>query len=227
MKISKSKIFILVFVIILILLFYFTDLHEQLEFQSVQKNLAHLKSSYRDNPMKTLSLFAGIYILLTSLSIPGSIVLTLLAGAIFGVIPGTLIVTLSGTIGATIALFLSRYLFRDAVLRHFRNKYNALDSKLKKNGNLYLFTLRLLPASPFVVINLLMGLTSIRAWPFFWITFCGMLPGGLVYVYAGRRIADINSPNEILSWPIILILAFLGIVPLLIKYSSDLNRGSI
>ena len=207
--------------VIVIFLFYFTDLNKQLEFQTIKENLDGVIESYQTKPFKTLALFVGLYILLTSLSIPGSIVLTLLSGAIFGVVYGTLIVTLSGTIGATIAFFMSRYLFRDAVLGRFAEKYKVMDKKFKEHGKGYLFSLRLLPASPFVVINLLMGLTSIKTWTYFWVTFTGMLPGGLIYVYAGRKISEINSPGDILTWPLILLLTALGILPLGFKYASQ------
>jgi uncharacterized membrane protein YdjX (TVP38/TMEM64 family) len=229
-KISKTKIILLSLLLMAIFLFYFTDLNNQLEFQTIKENLGSLKNSYAERPVKTLALFVGLYVLLTSLSIPGSIVLTLLSGAIFGVVYGTFIVTLSGTVGATIAFFLSRYLFRDAVLGRFEKRYQTLDKKFCKHGKGYLFSLRLLPASPFVVINLLMGLTSINPWTYFWITFTGMLPGGMVYVYAGHRISEINSPNEILSWPIILLLTGLGLLPLLFKYvlkALNKSKGSL
>ena len=204
--------------------FYFTDLNKQLEFQTIKDNLDSLIESYKVHPVKTFSLFVGSYILLTSLSIPGSFVLTLLSGAIFGVTYGTLIVTLSGTIGATVAFLMSRYLFRDAVLNRFSERFKVMDKKFRKNGKGYLFSLRLLPASPFVVINLLMGLTSIKTWTYFWVTFTGMLPGGLIYVYAGRKISEINSPNEILTWPLILLLTGLGVLPWVVKFFSQLMQ---
>lgn len=161
-----------------------------------------------------VGLFLGVYIFLTSLSIPGAIVLTLLAGAIFGVGNGTLLVSVASTAGASIAFLMSRYLFRESMMKKFERKLRKINRKLEQNGNLYLFTLRLIPVSPYVVVNILMGLTSVRLWTFIWITFLGMLPGNMIYVFAGRKIADIRSASEILTWPIILSLTLIGILPL-------------
>jgi uncharacterized membrane protein YdjX (TVP38/TMEM64 family) len=103
------------------------------------------------------------------------------------------------------------------MMKKFHHTFISINEKFKESGSTYLFTLRLIPVSPFVVINILMGLTSIRLWSFIWITFVAMVPGNLVYVYAGRKIAEINSPSEILTWPIILSLTFIGLLPFVFR----------
>lgn len=199
------------------ILFYATGTYEQLDLAHIQNNLDKIRAFYHTNPISMILIFMSAYIAITAMSIPGAIVLTLLSGAVFGVWKGTILVSLASTIGATIAFLMSRYLFKESMMNRFRNKMGVINRKLKEGGNHYLFTLRLIPVSPFVVINLMMGLTHVSTWNFIWITFVGMFPGNLVYVYAGRKIAEIRSPSEILTWPIILILTFLGILPLILK----------
>jgi uncharacterized membrane protein YdjX (TVP38/TMEM64 family) len=215
---SKTKITFFFVILLVIAGFYFFDADKFLSLENVQTNIERIKILFEESPFFVISLFSGIYILMTSFSIPGSIVLTLLSGSIFGVLRGALLVTLCGAIGASLAFLMSRYIFRDTVLNHFKEKFEKLNKKLNDDGISYLLTMRLIPVSPFVIINLLMGVTTIRLWTFAWTTFVGMLPGAFIYVYAGRKIAQISSPSEILTWPIIIVLSLLGLMPLIIKW---------
>lgn len=199
------------------MLFYATGTYKYLELSNIQRNLEYIRIFNQTNPVLMVSFFMMAYISITALSIPGAIVLTLLSGAIFGVETGTILVSLASTIGATIAFLMSRYLFQESMMKKFHHTFISINEKFKESGSTYLFTLRLIPVSPFVVINILMGLTSIRLWSFIWITFVAMVPGNLVYVYAGRKIAEINSPSEILTWPIILSLTFIGLLPFVFR----------
>ncbi len=218
MKINKSKLFLFIVIISLIGIFYISGAYRYLDFKSIQSNLEWIKNYQENYPYRTFLIFVAADILLTSLSIPGSIVLTLLAGAIFGVIPGTLIISIATCFGATFAFIISRYLFKDLLMKHFRTKFEGIDRKFRKSGKTYLFSIRLVPVSPFVVINILMALTSIRLWTYIWITFVGMMPGTFVYVYAGRKIASIQNPAEILTPPLLITLTILGILPLFFKW---------
>jgi uncharacterized membrane protein YdjX (TVP38/TMEM64 family) len=214
---EKSKLFLLILIIILIGTFYFSGFYEYLKFETIKNNLEKIQD-YRDaHPYVSFFIFMGCYILITSLSIPGAIVLTVLAGAIFGVWAGTLFVGLASSIGALIAFLMSRYLFRDFVMKHFSERFRKINSKFKEDGISYLFTLRLIPVSPYVVINLLMGLTDINVWSYFWITFVAMLPGTFLYVYAGLKLSEMQSPSEILTWPIVILLTLLGVLPYVFK----------
>ena len=214
---KKIKLVFVIIFVVAVILFYATGTHEQLDLSHIQKNLDSIRTFHQKNPYTMMLLFMSAYIAITAMSIPGAIVLTLLSGAVFGVWKGTLLVSLASTIGATIAFLMSRYLFRESMLKKFENQMVTINRKIKENGNHYLFTMRLIPISPFVVINLMMGLTHVSTWSFIWITFVGMFPGNLVYVYAGRKIAQIKTPSEILTWPIILTLTLLGVLPLILK----------
>lgn len=218
MKKNKSKLILFTLVLIVIIGFYYSGASEYLDFHTIQMNLEKIKDYRELHPYRTLAGFVAAYVLITALSIPGAIVLTLLAGAIFGVVSGTIIVSVASCAGATIAFIMSRYFFKDLVMKYFREKFNKIDEKFREHGKTYLFTIRLIPVSPFVVVNVLMALTSVRIWTYSWITYVAMLPGTFIYVYAGRKISQIESPSEILTWPIILLLSLLGILPFLFKW---------
>lgn len=207
-------------IILIIGLFYGSGINEYLTLQNVQSNLTSLRAYHQDNPIGVTAMFVGIYIALTSLSIPGTIFLTLMSGAIFGTLYGTILVTLSSAFGATMAFLMSRYLFRENVQKRFSEKLSEFNKKFEAHGSVYLFTLRMIPASPYVVINLLMGLTNIKTINFTIFTFLGMLPGTFVYVMAGKKIAEIKDSADVLSLEIILALCLLGLMPLIVKLFS-------
>ncbi len=211
MKVTKL---LLIFTVALALgFFYGSGFHHNLTLSEVQENLEKIRGLNTRAPILVQTTFILTYVFLTSLSIPGAIVLTLLAGSIFGTVYGTALVSFASTAGATVAFMLSRTIFRSVLMMKYRQRLLYFDQRLRRDGNRYLLSLRLIPLSPFVVINAVLGLTGIRTWSFIWITFVGMLPGNLVYVYAGRKIAAITSPTEILTWPIILLLTVIGLVP--------------
>ncbi|MGH9577706.1 MAG: VTT domain-containing protein, partial [Terriglobales bacterium] len=172
---------------------------------------------YRANPPQTVAAFFLIYVAATGLSLPGAIILTLAAGAIFGLLWGTVFVSFASSIGATLAFLASRFLLRHSVQAKFGDKLKAINTGIDKDGAFYLFTLRLVPAFPFFVINLVMGLTSIKTRTFYWVSQLGMLAGTIVYVNAGTQIAQIESAAGILSPALIASFTLLGIFPLIAK----------
>jgi pyruvate/2-oxoglutarate dehydrogenase complex dihydrolipoamide dehydrogenase (E3) component/uncharacterized membrane protein YdjX (TVP38/TMEM64 family) len=158
---------------------------------------------------------------MTGLSVPGATVLTLIAGAIFGLLRGTLLVSFASSLGATLAFLLSRFVLRDWVQARFGAQLRGINEGIAKEGAFYLFTLRLVPAVPYFAINLAMGLTPIRARTFYWVSQAGMLGATIVYVNAGTRLAAISSPAGILSPQVIGALVLLGFFPLLAKKLLD------
>ena len=162
-------------------------------------------------------IFFVAYVLVTALSLPGAVIMTLAAGALFGLGFGTLLVSFASSIGATLAFLASRYLLRDVIQARFGDRLKAINEGMAKDGTLYLFTLRLVPLFPFFLVNLLMGLTPIKTLSYYWISQLGMLAGTLVYVNAGTELAKINSLSVILSPGLVLSFALLGIFPLLAK----------
>lgn len=187
-------------------------------------NLDYLKSqqaaieAYRANqPLLLAGLFFLIYVAVTALSLPGAAIMTLAVGAVFGLWWGTLLVSFASSIGATLAFLVSRYLLRDWVQGRFGDKLKAINQGIEREGGFYLFSLRLVPAFPFFVINLVMGLTPLRTPTFYWVSQLGMLAGTVVYVNAGTQLANIESLSGILSPGLIGSFVLLGIFPLAAK----------
>jgi pyruvate/2-oxoglutarate dehydrogenase complex dihydrolipoamide dehydrogenase (E3) component/uncharacterized membrane protein YdjX (TVP38/TMEM64 family) len=201
----------------------FTSQQAALDFFKSQH--AAIDLYYRDNPLLVALAYFAIYVLVAAASLPAAGILTLAAGAIFGLAVGTLVVSFASSIGATLAFLASRFLFRDSIQRRFGDRLMAVDSGVKKDGGFYLFTLRLVPAFPFFVINLLMGLTSMKTGTFYWVSQAGMLAGTVVYVNAGTQIAQINSPGGILSAKLIGSFVLLGMFPLLAKKIVDMANA--
>ncbi|RYF01431.1 MAG: pyridine nucleotide-disulfide oxidoreductase, partial [Oxalobacteraceae bacterium] len=177
------------------------------------------------NPLRSAAIFFGIYVGATALSIPGAVILTLAAGAVFGLWRGLLIVSFASAIGATLAFLAARFLLRDFVTRRFGDRLKAIDQGIARDGAFYLFTLRLVPLFPFFLINLLMGLTKLPALTFYWVSQVGMLAGTAVYVNAGTQLAQLESVRGILSPGLLLSFALLGIFPLAAKKAVDIYKA--
>ena len=193
------------------------DLSHFLSLSSLQENLQHLRSLYALHPWQTMGIFVALYIISTTLSIPGATVLTLGAGALFGKWTGTVVVSFASTIGATLAFLMARFFLRDCVQKHFGEKLAAINRGVEQEGARYLFALRLVPLFPFFLINLTMGLTPIPTRTFFWVSQVGMLAGTFVYVNAGEEISQLSSLEQILSPSLVVAFSLLGLFPLLAK----------
>ena len=215
MHIKKLLLATLIAIVLILLLFF--DVHHYLTLEYLKSSKDKLDVYYQDNPLLVLGTYFVIYLASTAFSLPGAAVLSLAGGALFGLTAGTLVVSFASTIGATLAMLITRFLLRDWVKNRFASQMITINSGMLKEGAFYLFTLRLLPAVPFFVINLVMGLTPLRTVTFFWVSQLGMLPATLVYVNAGSELGKIQSIDDILSPQLIISFVLLGIFPLLVK----------
>ena len=215
MQIKKLLLATLIAIVLILLLFF--DVHHYLTLEYLKSSKDKLDVYYQDNPLLVLGTYFVIYLASTAFSLPGAAVLSLAGGALFGLTVGTLVVSFASTIGATLAMLIARVLLRDWVKNRFASQMTTINSGMLKEGAFYLFTLRLLPAVPFFVINLVMGLTPLRTVTFFWVSQLGMLPATLVYVNAGSELGKIQSIDDILSPQLIISFVLLGIFPLLVK----------
>jgi len=200
-------------IVALIAAFFAFDLGRYFSLDYFKSQQAAIDGFYQANPLKTAALFFAAYVAVTGLSLPGAAIMTLAAGAIFGLLWGTVIVSFASSLGATLAFLASRFVLRDSIQTRFGDKLAAINAGIAKDGPFYLFTLRLVPAFPFFVINLVMGLTPLRTWTFYWVSQIGMLAGTIVYVNAGTEIAKIESLRGILSPGLIVSFTLLGIFP--------------
>ncbi|WP_224737705.1 FAD-dependent oxidoreductase [Psychrobacter sp. 28M-43] len=179
--------------------------------------MAQFNEYKAQSPLLIIGGFFLLYVVVTALSLPGAAILTLAAGALFGLVQGLLVASFASSIGATIAFLASRYLLRDTIKQRFPERLAAIDAGVEKEGGFYLFTLRLVPIFPFFLINLLMGVTSIKTWTYYWVSQIGMLAGTFVFVNAGTQLAQIDSLSGILSFNLIVSFALLGFFPLIAK----------
>ena len=217
-KNKQVKIMLLIaFFTIVVALFFVFDLQKYLTLEYLKSSKAFFISSYENNPILVLGSYFLFYIVITAFSLPGAVWMTLGGGAFFGLFAGTVIVSFASSIGATLAMLISRFLLRDWVQSRFEKQMQIINAGINKDGGFYLFTLRLVPAVPFFVINLGIGLTPLRAGTFYWVSQLGMLPGTLVYINAGSELGKIQSVGEILSPTLIASFVLLGIFPLLVK----------
>lgn len=198
------------------LMLYF-DLTSYLNFANIKEQQAVIDGVYQQYPLLFPLVFFLLYVLMTAVSFPGAAVMTLLAGAIFGLLIGTVIVSFASTMGASLAFLTARYLFRDTLQERYENKLTAINRGIEQDGAYYLLTLRLVPLFPFFIINLLMGLTKIRLAVYYWISQLGMLPATIIYVNAGTQLAGIESVKGILSPELLFAFALLGLFPLVVK----------
>src|SRR5258706_686240 len=217
----KPRLLVLLVIAAALAAFFASGAHHHFTFENIKAQQGTLEGWHRAHPAQTVAGFFLLYVAVTSLSIPGAAVLTLVAGAIFGLGLGALIVSFGAALGATMAFLLSRFVLRDWVRSRYAAALERIDRGVQKEGALYLFTLRLIPAVPYFLINLLIGLTAMLAWTFYWVSQLGMLPGTLVYANAGTQLAAIDSPSRILSPAVIGAFVLLGIFPLLAKKAID------
>ena len=195
--------------------FFVFDLGRFFSLDAIKSQQAVIEAYRSAQPALTAGVFFLVYVAVTGLSLPGAAIMTLAGGAVFGLWWGTLLVSFASTLGATLAFLVSRFMLRDWVQGKFGDKLKAINAGIEREGGFYLFTLRLIPIFPFFVINLVMGLTPIRTWTFYWVSQIGMLAGTVVYVNAGTQLAQIDSLKGIVSPELLASFALLGIFPLI------------
>jgi pyruvate/2-oxoglutarate dehydrogenase complex dihydrolipoamide dehydrogenase (E3) component/uncharacterized membrane protein YdjX (TVP38/TMEM64 family) len=213
---------LLAIIISLISAFFVFDLGQYLTLESLKSNQLQLADFIQQNWLQAFIGYFLLYVVVTALSLPGAAILTLGAGALFGLGWGLLLASFASTIGATFAFLVSRFLLRDWVKTTFSNKIKAIDEGITKDGAFYLLSLRMVPLFPFFVINLVMGITSIKTLTYYWVSQVGMLMGTVVFVNAGTQLVEINTLSDIVSADLLLSFALLGLFPLIAKFI--LNR---
>ena len=212
-----KKIVLLLLAIVLIGLFFHFNLHQLLTLDGLKGSMDQFSELREKSPLLVIGGFFVLYVLVTALALPGAAILTLAAGALFGLFEGFVIASFASSLGALCSFLVSRYLLRDSLKNRFPERLAAIDEGIKKEGAFYLFTLRLVPIFPFFLINLLMGVTALKSWTFYWVSQLGMLAGTFIYVNAGTQLAQIESLSNILSFNLIISFVLLGLFPLIAK----------
>ncbi|MBX3661755.1 MAG: FAD-dependent oxidoreductase [Burkholderiales bacterium] len=213
---KKSKLLLVVLIAAGVIAFFAFDLKQYFSREYFEAQRAVIDAEVQTRPLRSALLFFAAYVAVTALSLPGAAVMTLVAGAVFGLLWGTVIVSFASTLGATLAFLSARFLLHDWVQQRFGDRLRPLNEGVAREGAFYLFALRLVPVFPFFAVNLLMGLTPIRAWTYAWVSQLGMLAGTVVYVYAGTQLGEFRlSPGLVFAF------ALLGLFPLAAKKTLD------
>ena len=218
---TLRKSLLLGLILLLLASFFAFDLGQYLTLASLKAQQSALQAQVAADPWLAAGAFFAVYVAVTGLSLPGASLMTLVAGALFGLWQGLLIVSFASTLGALLSMFSSRFLLQDWVQQHFGQRLAGIEAGLARDGAFYLFALRLVPVFPFFLINLAMGLTKLPARTFWWVSQFGMLPGTLVYVNAGRELGQLDSLGGILSPGLLGAFALLGVFPLLARKLLD------
>lgn len=216
-KNTGNKIVVLILIIVFIAAFQFFHIGNYLTLSYIKSSQEKLASLYALHGALVIAAYMGVYILVTSLSLPGAVVLTLAGGALFGLVTGTVVISFASTIGATFACAVSRFILRDWIQKKFGDRIAKLNEGIEKEGVFYLFTLRLIPVFPFWLINLAMGVTRMNLFTFYWVSQIGMFAGTIVYVNAGRELAKIDSLKGIMSPQLLGSFVLLGVFPIAAK----------
>ncbi len=193
-------------------------LDETLTLDNLKTRQAALAGWVGAHRWQAAALFFGAYVAVAAASIPGAAVLTLAAGALFGVVEGLLLVSFASTIGASLAFLMARFVLRDSLRARYRERLQKVDAGIARDGAFYLFSLRLVPVFPFFLVNLLAGLTALPLRTFYWVSQLGMLPGTIAYVYAGTQLAQVESLRDVLSPGLLGAFVLLGLLPLLLRF---------
>ncbi|HCJ29690.1 MAG TPA: dihydrolipoamide dehydrogenase [Pseudomonas sp.] len=212
---KASRLIVLALLIAAVACFFIFDLGEYLTLESIKAHSGALHGQVQAHPWWARGVFFFGYAALTALSFPGTVVLTLLAGALFGLLEGTLLVSFASNVGAVAAMLISRFMMRDWIQRQFGKQITGINKGLARDGSFYLISLRLIPLVPFVLLNPALGLTRVGLWTFWWTTQLGMLPGHAIYVNAGKQLVRLQSLSGILSPSMISTLVLLAVFPLL------------
>ncbi|MGE5338783.1 MAG: FAD-dependent oxidoreductase [Gemmatimonadota bacterium] len=213
---DRKRVLLLLIIFAAIAAFFIFDLKQYFSLEFFQASRARIEA-YRDaHYAQTAAIYFAIYVAVTALSLPGAAVMTLAAGAIFGLVAGTVLVSFASAIGATLAFLIARLILGEWVQTKFADKLAPINAGMEKEGVFYLFALRLVPLFPFFVINLVMGLTKIRTATFYWVSQLGMLAGTIVYVYAGTQLGQFR-----ISAGLVFAFVLLGIFPLAAKKALD------
>lgn len=211
---NKTKLTLVVLLAIAVLSYITLDIDQYLTLEYAQSQLSAIQDYKNENFALTAIVYFTGYVIATSLSIPGALMITLLGGAIFGVFWGTILVSFASSIGATLAFLVSRFLLREWVEQRFGRYMAPINKGIERDGNFYLFSIRMVPLFPFFVVNLLMGLTAIRTISFYWVSQVGMLTSTVIYLNAGSELSQITSLSGLVSAPVLFSLVLLGVFPL-------------
>ncbi|WP_303850481.1 TVP38/TMEM64 family protein [Seleniivibrio woodruffii] len=210
-----KKLIILILIAVFIILLRSSEYSDMATFSYLKTHADGLKTYVHQHYVTSVLLYTAGYFLYTAFALPGAIIISLFGGYVFGVVLSLALSVTAATAGASAAFFISRYLLGNYIHDKYARQLTLFNTELSKNGHLYLLTLRFIPVFPFFLINILAGLTNIPFRTFLWTTASGIIPGGFVIMFAGSRLGEINSPEEIFSQKMLLVFVLFGVMMLI------------
>jgi uncharacterized membrane protein YdjX (TVP38/TMEM64 family) len=222
---EKKKIALAAIIVLAVIAFFAFDLDRFMSLAYLKESRAMFQDLYARYTVPVIGIFFLVYVVVVALSLPGAAVMTLAAGALFGFWAGLVLVSFASSVGATLACFVARYLFRDWAQAKLGGWIERINRGIRREGAFYLFTMRLIPAIPFFAINLGMALTKMSLFTFYWVSQVGMLPGTAVYINAGKQLGEISSLGDVLSADLIVSFVILGVFPLAVKKILNFIRA--
>ncbi|MDB2414822.1 TVP38/TMEM64 family protein [Rickettsiales bacterium] len=223
----NKKLFRIILLILLsfaLIAFFALDLQQYATLEYIKQQHDIFSQYYQQNSFLILAIFAMAYIMVTALSLPLATILTLIGGALFGLPLGIVMVSFASSIGATLAFLMARFIARDYIQKNYKKQLGKVNQGFKSEGKFYLFALRLVPIFPFFMVNIIMALMPIKVLAFYLVSQIGMLPGTIIYVYAGTQLAQIESLSDIASPSLLFAFALLGVFPLFTKKLIEFMR---
>ncbi len=215
---NRFRLLAVILILVIVLAGIWLDVGALFSLENLQAHFADLQSRVAGRPLAAATAFFLLYAVLAALSVPGAaLVLTLLGGALFGLLWGSVLVSFASSVGAVLACLVARFLLREFVERKFPFAVERVNAGIRSDGAYYLFGLRLVPVFPFFIVNLVMGLTRLPLLTYYWVSQVGMIPATVIYVNAGTELAQIRSVRDILSPDVAVSLALLGVFPLIAR----------
>lgn len=221
---SRVRALVLAGFVVASIVFFAAGGPHYFSFENLKAQHAALDAWASRHPWQAALGYLALFVGYTALSLPAAALLTIGAGAIFGFGWGTVIASFGAVLGSTVAFLAARFVFRDWVARRLGARLQPAYRGVQREGAFYLFTLRLVPGLPYFLINLVIGLTPIGLWTFYWVSQLAMLPSTMLYANAGTQLARLQSPQDVLSWQLIGALAALGLLPLVAKRAVEIVR---
>jgi len=224
-NIHKTRIFIALGFIILLVILRYMGIGKHFTLENIKTHTQYIRGFIAQNYLFSVLIYITILTLASFLSIPITVMLNLVAGFFYGVFPGIIYVNIGTTLGGALCFLTFRYLLGGFVRQKYDQKLQKFNQDIEKNGYSYLLSLQLFPATPIILINIFGGLTSLKLWTFIWTTSVGILPGSLVYTFAGQQLSKLESIRDILSWPVLIVLILLALVSLIpVLYQKFFNN---
>ena len=182
--------------------------------QQIQEHRLYLENMVAQRYLFSVFAYLCLFVFSTVFGIPITVLLTVAAGYFFGPFAGIFYANIGATFGAVISFLVFRYVLGSFVQNRYAKQLKQFNQNIEANGANYLLTMQLLPVTPTFLINVFAGLTTISLWTFIWTTFVGILPGSLLYVLAGQKLAGMQTLNDLLSLPSIILLLILALFAL-------------